>query len=452
MLTKTHNKLCNYFVRSASHDILDSIEEANERIVKKVLKDQKKGSKCISLNFVRAKSLIEENKFLLPIGRSEKLKYVPIMALQIINDSETGISGPIVGSEQVGAVVNQLRKCFDHYNDKIVWTHEGEKLSLANSITKGVKSAFDEFSMNKDDFFYFVPLDIPLFYDLEDLLIDNDIKKASCILDFNAKESIFAETPQIFLRNYYHTFINDNKEIFHIKEPNVYGFSAGLDFEIVNEFYNRRQNGGLNVGSILKIVGNNLAKGLYCNMEKGRVEQAVIGVIDLISEFINYKTGYNKEIKITKKTLEGIGYYVFNKPIIVKAQHQDPFRLRDIDAWHDLKYYWIVLEQVKKQNPNSPYDGLETIYPHARQVIEFNDSMKEIKENIPILSNFSEYAKERFQTLNDLLPGLKLPNSFEEWVEQGPEPGEDIKATVEVLKQNLHKYNQNKSKSCSLKL
>ena len=439
-IEKILDRECNCFVMSASHDKSESREEADEVIIKQARKYIKKKSPFVSFKFRRAKNdQVDENKFLIPLNG------VPVLAFQMINALASQVNVAVVGSEEVGLVVKKMKECFPEYSSRLAFAPEGDSLSLANSIKQGIAAARNSFGMCRGDFFYFVPLDLPFFYNIHDLLHDRDIHRYGCILDLNSREVVFdGNTPELFVRNYWFNLESKDGSVVHFKEPNVYGFSQDLDFRVVDEFYRTRNSGDLRFKDIIRMVMPNIIQDMKIDYK--RVLHAIGLLLAQSLKSGLYKIGRRDSIRFTKDFMESVGYYIFNSPLLIKAEHKDPFRIRDIDAWQDLWYYRFILEKAKKQNPDSRFNGLETIYPHAEKIEQFSQAMRDIKGRIGLLSvDFAKYVNERYKALSILLTcdELRVPFTSSGRFIDDPAFGDRIEDSVEVLRQQSAVYSVN---------
>jgi len=412
-----NNYPAKHFVMSASHNKTRKPQQkVDNDIIKSAEAYRKRGAPCISYKFQRVKnSPVDELKFLMPIHKD-----IPVLAFQVTYAVMQGIKTAVVGSNEVGMVVDALRRYLGVPNENLVFVHEGEKLSLGNSIKRGARAL----DLEKNDFFWFVPLDMPFFYNYMDMLYDEDIRHNAIVADFNARERVFENCMELFPRNYYWK-IKDGTQTYNVKEPAVFGFSSEIDiFELANEAYQRRQSGGFGAAQVFVMALKNMLKHPYTLVDKmGAVEW-----IDFATALMQKVTGRNASFY--SNTAEQFGFFFDMAPIRCKAQHQDPFRVKDIDAWHDLWYYALAIRQNH---------GLEGIVPYAEQLEGFNEIMQRIKNDIGVLRDFPEYANQRAKALRT----ERLPFSAGELIAE-PAPGEHLQATVEALYRQMEKFREDR--------
>jgi hypothetical protein len=404
---------------SASHNkVLDMNQEAVDRKILKKAEEYRKKKSMVSYKFQRVKNApVDEVKFLTPI-----YKDIPILAFQVTYAMMNGLKVSVVGSDEVKLVVDKLREYLPIKKEDLIFVHEGEKLSLGNSISRGANAL----EMDSKDFFWFVPLDMPFHYDFASFVLDKDIKNHAMILDFNAKERVFENIPELFPRNYYLRMKYGGKT-YSIKEPNIVGFSAGISSRLssaADEAYAHRQSGAFGPKQLGLMTMNNIAKHLLFFFEKMEIE----GAFDLSSFagwFVMPRLTKSAKPLFKSETAEKLGYFINMAHVRCKAEHQDPFRVKDIDAWHDLWFYCLAVKENK---------GIQGIVPYAGLIEGFNDVMQTIKSDIGILKDFPRYANERADALK-----LGRPFNSNGELIVGPSYGEKIEETVEYLHNRLKK-------------
>ena len=366
-------------VFSASHNVS---KKKQEKIDKKTIKSanryRRKGL-MPSYKFERVYgSQIDENKFLMPLY--DKLNSI---AFQLIPFAFQDTKISVVGSSTVATYVNLIKDYLNQYHgiseEKIINVHEGptDKLSLKNSIKNGsdVLKPIDKFA--------FIPSDVPLI-SIDDVIKEydefdhnNDLVK----LNLNAKEKIFLRKP-FFSRNYYQ-YILENNKLYGVKEPNVYYFSDRFDnWDVINVLYSKRELGKLK-DFIIDEVSSLSVKDIF--------------EISLDCFQIFYRTLYHEKLVGTISQVESLGNKFLKKEGVRFAiDHTDPFRLKDIDAWHDLMYYRSIFSKLDEK-----YNGLNSIYKPeiANALLGFNDYLKSKRklffDTIPIVYNFNNYMAKR---------------------------------------------------------
>lgn len=415
-----NNFPAKHFVMSASHNRTNkSQREVDKEIIKSAEEYRKRGAECISYKFKRVEEApVDELKFLMPI-----YKDIPVLAFQITYAVMQGIKVAVVGSNEVGMVVDALKDYLPIQKENLIFVHEGEKLSLGNSIKRGARAL----NLKKNDFFWFVPLDMPFFYNYMDMLYDEDIRYNAVVADFNAKEKVFEDIPELFPRNYYWIMI-DNGNKYTIKEPAVFGFSKNMDlFHIANEVYDKRESGKFGAKNVFALVFKNILKHPLATAERLTMPD----LIDILKAFLQ-RVFKCKRTSFYSTTAEHFGYFLNMAPIKCKAEHRDPFRIKDIDAWHDLWYYALA---IKKNN------GLEGIVPYAQLLEGFDEVMQKIKNDIGVLRNFPEYANQRAKALRmEKLPFAKGELAVE------PAKGENLEATIQALHKQMDIFREDESR------
>lgn len=387
-LHKKCSKLCNYVIGSASLDIFNNTNISDRQIVEDYENDLEM-NEAATLRF----SGDFENKYLMPLSQDKKLRDVPMFVWALIPILESRVSVPLVAGTDVGLVVNLLKKCFPEYSDNLQFSYERDNdINLPCAIQNGIETASKYFEMSKMDFFYFMTLDMPFFYNIDPLLHDNSINKTSFLLNLSAEETVFGgDKPGIFRRKYDGIFIDKNKKRFNVAKPNILGLRVNSNLE-------------------------NLMEMIF---EKF--------VLDQDFEFSSDNTTYFN-----------------NEAIIIKAKHKDPFRLRNINSWDDLIYYNQIIETIKEESHDEHYHGLDKIYPYVDKIVQFNEAMKDIVHEIPILSDFSHYANNRIKELGQIVEDSSIPKSFDSWLISGSHNSDDIPGSIDMLEKSCHRFNKKK--------
>lgn len=390
---------CNKIILSASHNKFETREEADKRILEKANQDKEAGKSCISYNFIRAKDdEIDENKFLMPIYGT-----MPVIAFQLTYCGSLGLETAVIGSKEVGRVVEAVKEGLN-LDERIKWVDEGEQLSIKNSISKG----YESLEVKANETLGFFAGDVPFAFDFLHSLYDKDLENNVAVIDFNSKQQMFKE--EAFIPRNYYQILTDGINEHEIKEPNLWWFSN----EAINNFisaggeaYKNRQNGGMTLKQTLFMCGKRLLKDLP------RMPWPVVG--DLISTSniaLKRIFGSNERLKGTYRLAEHLGTYVFEGPVKVKTEHDDPWRMKDIDARHDLWYYNKLVREAMYHKKTDSFSGLEYINPFAKEIGKLEGIMKEVSQEIPILGNFAEEENKRSVYLKMKHPPFNKDGQF----------------------------------------
>jgi hypothetical protein len=362
-------------VISASHNIHATQAQANRLILAKAHEDIAAQKTCVSYNFRRAADAkIDENKALMPIYGK-----VPMLAHKIIHRIKQDLDVIVIGSNEVRTVVESLQEFLDVDTTRLRYVNE--QRSLGQNMSAGARAAGGAYC--------FEAADTPLSYDISDVLKDSDIEDNLMVADLNARQRIFGETPEFFPRNYYWEVSNGSGEAVSAKEPNVWTVSEKFPFEIIDEFYKTRQGGRLGIPLVMKLFGWNLLK----NMHKYSKE-VYYDLAGGLWRSVNKLVGRRLPLHFHTQTVSDLSQALFDRPMKMKATHTDPFRLKDVDAWHDLWFYHHVISQAKHEYGDS---GLEKIIPHADIIQSYDDHIRGtgLDQSIGVLRDFEAYACER---------------------------------------------------------
>ncbi|MBU0461437.1 MAG: hypothetical protein KJ574_02515 [Nanoarchaeota archaeon] len=431
VISASHNKIRKrwYHLFRSSRDIADS------RIMRKAYKDAARGSDCVSHNFLRAEGEeIDENKFLIPI-----VGHIPVVAFEMVYAAMLGLNTSVVGSDEVGKVVEAVKtskKIPERNLDKIVFAHEGSKLSLPNSIQRGS----DALHISDTDIFVFASADIPFaFADLE-LLLDPDWNDHDVILNFNSKQSMFQDKEPFISRNYYHIYFDEDDRQHHFKEPNIWQFSRkALEYILraAPVMYENRQGGGVGLKEVAKLA----AKRVWHNWDKlSKAEKQ--DVKDAIRIAISHVFGSKRRYLLHASTADKVASYVFGVPAKVKATHPNPWFMKDIDARHDLWFYMRVVQRAMEKYHAKDFGELGRMNPYAEMIWDLEGVMREVGKEVPMIGRFPEIENARAAK-------LRMPQPFDAQSRLMicSAAGEDIDAAIEDLEQRTRAY-KNQLETC----
>ncbi|MBI5390093.1 hypothetical protein HZB02_01255 [Candidatus Woesearchaeota archaeon] len=414
-----HDLPVRHLVMSASHNITQKPQrQVDEGIIASAEKYRSRGD-MVSYKFQRvAGAQIDELKFLMPLWKD-----VPLLAHQVISAITHDLTVSVVGSKDVGLVVGAIQDYFKLNDRRLRFVDEGQQTSLANSLTRG-RDALD---LSDNHFFYFVPLDLPFFFRLRPMLDDEDAAHHIAVVDVNARERIFTGAGELFPRNYYWDLITSNGDgevTYSIKEPNPIGFSGSIAFDrffrTIDHMYAHRQGGDFGIDALIQHITRNMVQ----HPVQALRSISSGGARQLNDLYAWWKQG--KRLTLHAEQLEQLGYFLQMAPIRIKAEHQDPFRLKDVDAWHDLFDYALVIRYN---------GGLQGIHAHATLIEGFQRPMESLKKEIPLLRNFPAYANERARQL-----GMPLPYGKHQQLIAQPSCGTDIPGTVALLRKFSSTY------------
>jgi hypothetical protein len=391
----------------------------------------------------------DENKAMFPIyGR------VPVFVPTTIAALESGLEVAVVGSREVGKIVDALRdyyrltgrgeqaerlKWAPEYNglediandDREIIAKNRRKLKLGNSISSGAKAL----NLSEHNAFVFAAGDI-MFYDYLSVIYDPDTIHNSIVIDFNGKETIHPPFP----RNYYHIVIDEDGRRIHIKEPNVWVLGTELDFGLnADVTYENREKGRFGIGAVLKMVGSNMLKNPDLVRIRDIYSMLSFSIEELVSR-LQGRSGLKRRVpSIFLKDLESLGEFINMSPVRFKAEHTDYLRLKDIDAAHDYVFYRLLLR-----------DHIDDIFPSviAQMIKEFDAYLvtKDITGDIVVVSEFPERMNDLVCRLQRRLCKSKIDYELEQMFDSDgeftakPSDGEDLEAAVEISKRDKERF------------
>lgn len=446
---------------SASHNVLSDKQSATDTVLMSLIDYYKCGASCISIKYNRFSDNkadhVDENKFLMELDDN-----LLVMVPQLFKYVGLGLRVNVVGSKEVGIVVDTFKEfCLSKYNFKpdIKLVPEGEtsssrgmlwsagyavidnivnplnkmftgkplvkgnlrkvkkyKLSLSTSMKESMK--LDELSPL--EMAAFSPLDVPCATNDIEQMLDKDLDNYNFLMHLNPQKSTFYKGQKLFTRNFYTYLINENNQQVWCKEPQLYLISREA-LPIVtflgDVFYGNRQKGQLSI-----------KKAMLSPFKD----------VSFIRKMLFDKNGSKAKWGLHYFIAETLGYFILGgHPVRLKAKHNDPFLLRDIDAVHDLNYYRALVKHAK--DTGRDYDGLEDLFLFGKQVCEFKEYVKGIRGNIGVLKDFGDnekvmsYHEKRF---NDYFKRLESP----EFIKKSKISIDDVKNIKAIMNQQLNNY------------
>ncbi len=382
---------CRHAVISASHNISKkSQSKVDKNTRKKAAKYLKQNSDFRNYKFQRvAGTEIDELKFLMPV-----VGHVPSVVFQIVYAAMNKIRASIVGSDQVGRVLEAVKESGvlpGASLDDLVHVHEGKHTSLRSSINNG----WAGLEIDDDVPFLFISADLPFAFDYRRHLDDPDWENHIAILNFNSRQSIFKGN-DFFSRNYYQVFMEGTRE-FEVKEPNIWQLTGksikGID-DYIDVFYSNRNGGGF---SLPRVIWH--GPGKYLKAVKGLKPEQRKEMNHCLYTFMTRSFGSKGKDQAQFSTLDAFASVLFDGPVKVKAHHNNPWMLRDIDAWHDLFFYQQVVDHALDFYNVKNFGELTRLNPYAEQIWALEPVLTEVGQEMPIIGSFKDYANMRTSSL-----------------------------------------------------
>ena len=409
-------------VISASHNISDEPQEALDQLVIKQDKEYAAQGKMRSSKFKRSRpAKVDENKFAMALGSNTNLTSVAMLALRLALEPNTNIA--VVGG---GAVETHTALVMDflaaNYGIKnITFVPEGTHPMIGNNMRNG-KAA-----LGNPRKFAFISGDIP-YIDLGSLLAQYsgfDPGKHDLWADLNSKTNIFPNDT-LFDRNYYHEFITADGTMHPCKEPNIYFFGNEFnEWKLVNNIYHHREMGGGNMSAVARIIWRRLPMGITRH-DNSALDTFFSVAGDIIPIIRHLKR--TKKVKSSLSTVEKIGRLAMGRRVKFTAEHNDPFRLKDIDAFHDLAYYMCLYDHLAESG------GFASIYDTrtAQALGEFDTFIGErrtsLADSLYLAFNIGKYIAQRDKELQ-----MNEYRDDQGYFKLQPRPDERIPASVEFL-------------------
>jgi len=419
--------LCEHAILGVSHNRDGRTQEKVDRKTRKQAeKYLKKNPDFRNYKIKRvAGTEIDELKHLMPIVGN-----IPSVVFQIVYAAMMGVRTSIVGSSQVGRVVEAIKDSGvlpKRSLDDLIFIHEGDELSLRRTIDNGYKGL----GIDKKTPLLFISADIPFAFDYQGHLCDPDWQDHIAVLNFNSRQTIFKGN-DFFSRNYYQVFMDGN--IAHeVKEPNIWGFTGeGIEGirKFIDVFYSNRNGGGFSLPKVL-MKGPGKYVRLMRELEKSERKE----VNRCLFTFVARKLGFDYKDVARFSTVENMASVLFDGPVRVKADHDSWTMLRDIDAWHDLFFYQQVVETALHKYGKENFGQLTKINPYAEQIWALQDVMTEVGQEMPIIGEFKTYANERAKALDFMQPYREDGKLM-----IGPTEAENLEAAVIDLVMRTNSY------------
>ncbi|MBI4738666.1 hypothetical protein HY772_03755 [Candidatus Woesearchaeota archaeon] len=407
----------HHVVISASHDREKSPQIADEKILRKAQDDQKHNKDCISYNFRRAHGQDrDENKFLMPLYRD-----VPVLVFTVMPAVAYDCNVAVVGSDEVKTVVDALNDHLKHWKKRpIHFTHEGDKTSLPRSILAGAQAL----SIDDKTPFLFVAGDLPFFSRYLPLLYHQRARDHVGVYTVNAKQYMFPDGDVFIPRNFYHVLVDDRGNKVDWKESNTPILTRDIPFlqEVATELYADRQGGSIGVRQFIPLLFRQKTLSDFLHLPLSVIAE---GFLYALTEIL-HRRGSKRKPCISHSAFEQIASVVMGGPFAIEFG-DDVWRMKDIDAWHDLFFYQHMIHEAKKTCATER-DGLDAILNDAYVISSFNGPMQEVKNSIGVLKDFVQYANQRAES-----QGRERPYDCYGHLRVKPASGENVQKALEHL-------------------
>lgn len=385
MLRQTGRKqVCNKIILGVSHNIARSNQDS------KIRKKAKTGS-FPNYKFQRVRSAeYDEIKHL-----ARLVGNIPVYAPPLLTATNMDCDIAVVGSEGVGKGVEALvEENYVHEKDRVVFGLEDDDPKFSRTFQIGAELL----NLKPDDRVLFVAGDLPFFFDYSTLLFDQEWLDYVAKIDMNGRRSIFPTVAdEFFSRNFYHSMKIKGRGWVDFKEPNVLQFTGHAIQELLNfidTLYGNRNSGGV---STSELTENSKGEILRREPSMNPLEWADIiwgGVCGGLR-----KLGLPKKIKFHESSGNKFASKLFDGNVLVSADHSDPWRLRDVDAWHDLFFYQNIIKVALEVYHARNFGELTNIHPYASQIWSTNALFEEVNQEVPFTRAFYSYAAERGEIL-----------------------------------------------------
>ncbi len=318
--------------------------------------------------------------------------YVSSFMLELMHIVKIASQVAVVGSHEVEIQVEAYRSFLIERGektiaDKIVFIHEGNKLSLNSTINKGSKAL----KLKKGEKFIFSTGDIP-FASYADHLNDPESSSFDFVIDLCAKQVIFPDGNELFPRNYYQKFPIEERFV-DVKEPNI--MQLVYDNKILNVtkafFQKKRSNGVVGKKKFWIGLGANYLKNYPLTLlrlfNKEFREEIKNGILTV-------KENLMKNHQYSPETISPLVKKLTGYSMKLKAEHKDPFMLKDIDGWQDLFYYLRIMDSASQESAYGS-NAIKMLLPFGEEVVAFDNYLRQIniEQTVPILKHMPKVAQ-----------------------------------------------------------
>lgn len=282
---------------------------------------------------------VDESKFNAEIV--DYMTSVEIMLLSFALSDFAKFDLLTVGNKETGKDVADVNKFLrENYDgvDQTAFIREGTPTSLDGTVRSGVNG------LGNPEKYAFITGDL-VFPDrinvLEQFQSFNP-KQYALWLDLNAIKKIMpTDELKLFDRNCYASIIQDG-ELLPNKEPNLDLFSSRYkQWEAMNIAYTERAGGKLmKILTFYELLKHREPDENRTQYSPGRFATAIIRSL--------YHTTKNWQKTFRQDDAEVIFSTILGNDIHLTALHNDPWLLRDIDAYHDLVFYRLLASHIKE--------------------------------------------------------------------------------------------------------
>jgi hypothetical protein len=429
-------------ILAASHDIHK--ESQDERLLEDQQGYRDQGL-MPSVKFARVEGVEpHENKFLMPVYGN-----LSSLAMLLIQTAVRGHRVAIVGSEEVLLYAQRIKEYLVNVHP---WKEGNRPSTLEENIILALEAKEPRMSesfrigseaLGHPEKYAFITGDL-VTPDLDSFEKDYawfNPRRYILGLDLNARQRIFKNGIELFTRNYYSKFLElsgpgalfrrflarlrEKKQdgirlrdterpsiepgSYEFKEGNIYLLSGEFDkWPVIDIVAKLRTKGGTGSPEVLRDIAEEMygtrSLGVFLRSAEGPrafFDAAfALGSFELSKGFkwlgiVRYKTMYT-----TIGGVRRIANTLFGKPVYVSIDHEDPFRLKDIDAFHDLQYYRTILAPFERGE-----ERLEDIFDEetASAIRGANEYLaaqpEEFKQRLPLVYKFDEWFENRSRTL-----------------------------------------------------
>ncbi|MFH2020487.1 MAG: hypothetical protein ABIJ34_03680 [archaeon] len=331
---------------------------------------------------------VDLNKNLIPV-----YGVVPTFMLEVMRLTRLTDRIAAVGSDDVGLYVEaykDFRRMGGHgLDDRVTWAFEGTNLSLFNTVARGISAL----NLKEREQFLFTTGDVP-FADFREQLYDDDIEKGGMVIDFCGKKSIWGNEPELFPRNWYQIILQ-GMQTTYVKEPNAFVFvNDPRILDMIGLFYREKRTKGVTQGEEFM---DEITTHIQQFFPQGRDPKEIIRFIEcsLRTGIIYLAQKRPENSKIPGLYLSGqistLGNRLLGYPMVFKAEHSDPMMLRDIDGFHDVGYYLMLMQEAASKY-GSMENAIKNLLPFGDEVIAFNEYLlsRGIPDRVPLIKYFPQ--------------------------------------------------------------
>ncbi len=362
----------------ASYDVYDQ-EKADRKAVNKYLEDRLAEKKCQTLPFYRS-----YGKWGNDVKFIYNLDGLPIFAYPLMYALSSPATTSLIGPDEV---LDFGQRIADAMGKGLNLIHEGNSPSLGNTIRR----LSTESGMGDDDVMAAYSGDLPLIRNIYSMMADEDIRENDIVMDLNGRQTIFSYVPEFIARTFYDYMRKRDGRTVALKEFNALTFNSrgGERVGTIADLFHSNRKGGRQAAPILKLILGKLGHPVRTLQHLPR-----FGLYLVKKDW--FPLSEEKASATASFVLDEKGQLKAR----MKVEHDDFWRMWDIDGLHDYEGYAAIFAAAKRKWGDA-YAQRLTGMP--------KETINKVKEAcsscyVPLFRHFQTFLNEKVERLNRLFP------------------------------------------------